>query len=364
MQRGRMNVVFGGQAGSEAKGKLAAYLAQKYNIRVFAGCLSPNAGHTVIKDGKKYVTHHIPVGVAGNMGEETVIVIGAGAVVNLRLLEKEIGELGIDPVNVFLDERAVAIDEDHIKKEIEGLLAIGSTAQGVGEARADKVMRRVARVGDVVMGKRDEFPLLKDTIVQGSNRVLTSLMDRGETVMYEMGQGFDLCFDHGVNPVYCTSRNCTPMQALADMGIPPRYLGDTYAVIRPYPIRVNNRTGSSGPYPSKEINWEAVRDRCGAPEDLTELTTTTKLPRRVFEFSEPQISRMVRVCDPTFLCLQFANYISWNCYKMKKVSELGLEVLRFIQKVEVATGKKVGYVGTGPEQDEMVDMGYDTRVEV
>ena len=176
-----------------------------------------------------------------------------------------------------------------------------------------------------------------------------------------MGQGFDLCLYHGVDPVYCTSRNCTPQQALADMGIPPSYLGDVYAVIRPYPIRVNNRDGSSGPYPSPEITWEIVKERCGAPDDITEYTTTTKLKRRVFEFSWERIRTMVGICDPDFLCLQFANYIDWSVYGASKVNAITNPVDEFVQRLEAMTEVPVAYLGTGPEHEHMIDLNTDKR---
>ena len=362
MKKGAMNIIFGGNAGSEAKGKLAAFLAAKYGICWFAGCLSPNAGHTTIIHGKKYVTHHIPVGITGcKWPDNAWIVLGAASIINPIILEKEVEELVKEGVmeyhQLFIDSRADVITPLHVEKEDVYMTGMGSTAQGVGEARSDKVMRRGIKIKK--LGEVGEGPLW-ETITHETNRILMRAMDNGATVLYEMGQGFDLCVDHGIDPLYCTSRNCTPMQALADMGIPPKYLGDTYAVIRPYPIRVNNRTGSSGPYPSNELNWAEVKERCGADRDITEMTTTTKLERRVFEFSDSQIKKMVRTCDPTFLCLQFANYVDWGCYGKMLPGELGEKVDKFIGKIELVTGKKVAYVGTGPEQAEMVDMGLDT----
>jgi adenylosuccinate synthase len=149
------------------------------------------------------------------------------------------------------------------------------------------------------------------------------------------------------------------MQALADMGVPASMLGHVYAVIRPYPIRVNNRDGSSGPYPSAEITWEEVRERCGAAHDITEITTTTKLQRRVFEFAWERIRTMTNVCNPDFFILQFANYIDWTCFGAVNKFGLGSDVMDFVEKLEEEYRIPVAYVGTGPEHDQMVDMGVD-----
>jgi len=355
MKRGAMNVCYGGQCGSEAKGKLAAYLVDKFDIKVVAGNLSPNAGHTVIKDGMKTVTHHIPVGVMGGHDlSRMMVVLGPASVINPILLIREIEMLkegGFDPYNLIIDERAAIITQAHVRSEEGAMTVIGSTAQGVGEARVDKLMRRGITAKTVTVS--DDLP------IPDTSQLIRAAMKSHATVMYEMGQGFDLCIDHGIDPVYCTSRNCTPMQALADMGVSAKYLGDVYAVIRPYPIRVNNRDGSSGPYPSEEITWEEVRGRCGAPMDITEITTTTKLTRRVFEFAWERIRTMVSVCRPDGFCVNFLNYLNWNDLDVTSADKLSKESTAFIKKLEYETGVPVMYGGTGAGHDSMVDFGKD-----
>lgn len=350
-----MNLVFGGQAGSEAKGKMSAYLVDKFDIRVVAGNFSPNAGHTVIRDGVKHVTYHIPAGVWGarDLGNITVV-LGPESIINPDVFLKEVEELknrGFNRRNLIIDSRAAIVTPWMIRGEERLLTGIGSTAQGVGEARCAKI-RRIGckRVG----GVEELYPYLRDE----SNEELIGQMEWGNMVLYEMTQGFDLCMAHGVDPTYCTSRNCTPMQGLADAGVPAKWLGDVYAVIRPYPIRVNNRTGSSGPYPSEEITWDEVARRCGAPGDITELTTTTKLKRRVFEFSWSRIMRMVRVCNPTYLCLQFANYLDWRCYGRPDPSFGGV-IKKFVKELQLNTGVPVAYLGTGPGHASMMDREVD-----
>lgn len=355
MKRGKFNIVFGGQAGSEAKGKLSAFLVDKFGIKILAGNLSPNAGHTVIKDGRKLITHHVPAGVAGSRDiANATVMLGPASVIRPELLLREIEELigwGFDGSNLHIDRGATIITQEHVRAEENGMTSIGSTAQGVGEARVDRLMRRAILAGSV--------PGLRPFVYLDTTEFIRSFLSGGGTVLYEMGQGFDLCLFHGVDSVYCTSRNCTPAQALADMGVPPKYLGDVYAVIRPYPIRVNNRTGSSGPYPSKEITWDEVGKRCGAPHDLTELTTTTKLPRRVFEFSMSQIKRMVEICNPSGFCIQFLNYLNWNDLGVTSVDKLSTKSIEFIKRLEEETGVPVLYGGTGPNHEHMVDFGGD-----
>ena len=58
-----MNVVIiGAQWGDEGKGKIVDYLAKdaKYVVRYSGG---PNAGHTIVVDGKQFALHQVPSGI-------------------------------------------------------------------------------------------------------------------------------------------------------------------------------------------------------------------------------------------------------------------------------------------------------------
>ncbi len=360
MKKGKINIVMGGQCGSEAKGKIGAYLVDKFNIINICGNLSPNAGHTVIKGGVKTVTHHIPVSAVGTKyPEKTQIFLGPATIINPSTFGDEVKKVcentGIAASDIIVDKTATIIMPGHIVEESKTMTVIGSTAQGVGKARASRIMRNQKMVGDFKSWIGESGVTIQSDV----GAKIREMLKKGATFLYEMSQGFDLCMYHGVDPVYCTSRICNPMAALAEMGVPSKYLGDVYAVIRPYPIRVNNRDGSSGPYPSEEITWEEVAKRSGNG-DITELTTTTKLSRRVFEFAWDQIKRMVSICDPNYLCLNFANYIDAENRGKKLLSHTTDKTVDFIfDELEGKTNIPVAYVGTGPEHDEIIDMKCD-----
>ena len=85
MQKGRMNIVIGCQAGSEAKGKLSAFLADHTTVPLdfLYMTASPNAGHTVVIDGCKFVTYHLPV---ASVVTTCPIVLGPASPKNNRTL--------------------------------------------------------------------------------------------------------------------------------------------------------------------------------------------------------------------------------------------------------------------------------------
>src|SRR3989344_5775473 len=83
--KGKVTIVIGGQFGSEAKGKVISFLANEFDIAVRTG--SPNAGHTVFKDGEIYRLQQIP---ATFVNKKCVLYIGAGALINPDILKKRL----------------------------------------------------------------------------------------------------------------------------------------------------------------------------------------------------------------------------------------------------------------------------------
>lgn len=363
MKRGKLNIVFGGQAGSEAKGKLSGYLVEKYSPDLIVMTSSPNAGHTIVKpDGTKLVSYHLPIAAVMS---ECPVVLTAASLINYNTFGEEIKALGIRPNRIYIDPRASVIHEHHIAEEKSGGKSdIGSTLQGIGECRMGK-MKRLGRANHTLVGDiRDAFWDLGVHVINTSAAgIVNYYLDEGLMVLCESTQGFDLDLEHGIDPVYCTSKMINPSMIAAEAGVAPSMVGEVYAVIRPYPIRVNNRTGTSGPYAeAEEIDWHTVAVRCGHPsvnngggaEALGEITTTTKLPRRVFEFSWERYHHMIRVCRPTAICLQFANYLDWSCYETTDPLALAGKADEFIASLE-KVGVPVRFVGTGPGHGHMID---------
>lgn len=358
-----MNIVQGASAGSEAKGKLSAFLADKYmnDISALTMSASPNAGHTVVVGAEKFVTYHLPasaVACPDNIG----IYLGPASLINTSILFKEIEETGINPERILIDPRAAIITPELIQLEHDAKLSdIGSTLQGIGETRIAKIRRD----GSVTLAKDcTELLELGVVSVKPVAEYINDIMDNGGTVLHEMTQGFDLDLEHGIDPRYCTSKMINPAMGMAEMGVSPHRIGHIYGVLRPYPIRVNNRTGTSGPYADGiELEWKQVAMACKHPDpdSFGEITTTTKLPRRIFTFSWERFNHFIRVARPDFLCLQFANYLNWEDFGRRKWHDLSVETRAFVGTLERNAGRsRVAYIGTGPEHDDMVDLRVDS----
>ncbi|MDQ3101296.1 MAG: adenylosuccinate synthetase, partial [Bacteroidota bacterium] len=94
--KARMDVLLGAQWGDEGKGKVVDVIAPKYDVIArFQG--GPNAGHTLLFEGRKHVLHTIPSGV---FREGTVNLVGNGVVIDPIIFLKEIEELNAAGVDV------------------------------------------------------------------------------------------------------------------------------------------------------------------------------------------------------------------------------------------------------------------------
>jgi len=347
-----VDVIVGGQYGSEGKGNVVHYLAPEYEVLVRVG--GPNAGHKVFTDnGSAYTFHQVPSGAIAN--KKAVLVIGAGAVINLATLRKEIQDLSLSPRRLVIDGQAILIEDKDIEWEKEKLKeSIGSTASGVGYATSRKInnrdphnLPRLARdVPELSAYIRDTVELFAESIARGSR------------IMLEGTQGTGLSLHHGNYP-HVTSRVTTATGCLAEAGLSPRHVRKVIMVCRTFPIRVGNtESGNSSGEMRKEINLEEVSRRSGIDlEDLqrTELTSTTRRKRRIAEFDWSQFRRSIVLNGPTDIALTFVDYLSVRNREAYRYEQLESSTLRFIEELEKVGGLPVSLISTAFSHRNIID---------
>lgn len=86
------------------------------------------------------------------------------------------------------------------------------------------------------------------------------------------------------------------------------------------------------------------------------MTAVTKKVRRVFEMNWDRLRYVAKLNRPTAIALNFAQYIDWGAYQCHSYEELPQAVLDFIKKVEDVTGVPVKLIGTGPNNDDIIDI--------
>ena len=348
MSRGKLTVLVGGQYGSEGKGAIAARVADEYDVHVRVG--SPNAGHTIYWKGDKHVMQSIP---CGWINPKASIVIGRGALLNMKQLMKEIehvkryypdftGRLFIDPYAGILDEK---FHEEEGGTEGEMHKRIGSTGEGVGPAS----MARLARDPDNFRFFKDicnEYNLTQ-CLCNNTPEVLARWQDDGCNILIEGTQGSALSLLHSNWP-YCTSVETNAAGIIAEVGIAPSRVTDVIMVCRTYPIRV---AGNSGPM-KNEITWEELSKRTGVLF-TPEKTTVTHKVRRIAEWDDDLYKNSVVLNAPTEIALTFADYIDptlFGAMSTNKVME-SKELGEFLSKTSLTN---IRYVGTSPST--VVDM--------
>ena len=305
----QLHVITDLQFGSTGKGLLAGWLAKAVAPDTLIIAWSPNAGHTFIdEDDTKFVNTAIPNGIVADSVRQ--ILIGPGSVIDPVAFMDEVERycLYLDGVEILIHENAAVVTQDHRDREAQGMFKIGSTMKGVGAAVIEKIQRNPA--SNIIA--RDA---LVSTPMEGyvvSAQQYNDALDRAKIAILEGAQGFSLSINQGFYP-FTTSRDCTTHQLLSDCAIPRSATGNmrVYGCARTYPIRVANRfnadgkmIGTSGPCydDQRELSWSELGME-------PELTTVTKLPRRIFTFSKQQITEAIRMNGVDTVFLNFTNYI-------------------------------------------------------
>lgn len=329
-----VDVLVGGQYGSEGKGNIAFYLAPEYDVLVRVG--GPNAGHKV--PTVPVTTHRsLPSGTLANPA--AALLIGPGAVVHVPTLLTEIDSCGGALPGLSIDPQAMLIEHADIDAERALVEAIGSTGQGVGEATARRILGRKDGTARLAGSSSELRPWLRDT-----GEVLDDAYARGQRVMLEGTQGTALSLIHGPYP-HVTSRDTTAAGCLAEAGINPRRVRRVVVVCRTHPIRVG---GPSGPI-SQEIDWQTVAERAGlAVEDLAnvEVGSVTRRQRRVGEFDWALLRRAAELNGATDIALTFADYHRPTNRHAYRYDQLDRDTIRFVEEIESVAGSPVSLIAT------------------
>jgi adenylosuccinate synthase len=315
-------VVVGAQWGDEGKGKIVDALSAESDVvaRYQGG---PNAGHSVIYQGKTQVLHLVPSGI---LHSGTRNLIGNGVVIDVAKLREEVEnleglglsvrpKLGVSPAaHVILPyHRAVEAASE------AGPGAIGTTGRGIGFAYRDKAARVGIRIHDLfdsarfidaadrnLARLRREFPeaaTLAAMSGAGLHAELRSAIDwlapmvcdvslelfdalrASKRVLLEGAQGTLLDLDHGTYP-FVTSSPASAAGAPLGVGLGPRAVDRVIGVTKAYATRVGH-----GPFPTEMPADEASRLR----EAGEEYGATTGRPRRCGWLDLPALRYAARI---------------------------------------------------------------------
>lgn len=345
-----VDVIVGGQYGSEGKGQIAAHLAREYDVLVRVG--GPNAGHTVFEKPKPFTFHQLP---SGTRASEATLIIGPGAVLKKEKLLEEIAVCQIDVERLTIDPQAIIITPEDIEQESRLVKDISSTGQGVGIATSRRITDRGLK--EVLMAK--DVPELKPFTRNSAAKMLEKAFAAGRKIMLEGTQGTGLSLYHGEYP-HVTSRDTTVAGCLAEAGISPHRVRKVVMVCRTYPIRVADpkAKGKTSGYMSQPLDWEIIAERSGLPlEEIkaTEITSTTKRQRRVGEFDWQLLHKAAMLNNPTDIALTFTDYLLKDNQQARRFEQLTPDTIQFIQEVEKVSLASVSLISTGFNSRSIID---------
>lgn len=387
--KGKITTILDGGAGSSGKGKIGSYVAENSdNWQFCCSTFSAQAGHWVkLDDGRKFFYQTLnSCAYLHNKFEK--MYISSSSVIELPALLREIEEngiprskIGISPCAVVLQPKdsdfekgLVDLDGNPIKSD--GLMKKGTTAHGIGAATVRKILRR----DDCLYAK--DVPEIKEMVCNVSEEIMQRL-DKGQSGLGELAQGFQLSLNHPKFLGYTTSRNVTVAQFLSDLFIPTKYAGQIIINFRTFPIRINSNKyigkggthltfediqngvehtvyqGNSGPmYDDQiELTWPMITVESGSPDPIFEITSVTKLPRRVFTFSHKNLEESIRYNDtgyPIHLSLNFADYVDFEMSKVRSQEYITSKFQEWVADNFAEYSDKLMFIGTGPNTEDTI----------
>lgn len=340
-----VDVIVGGQYGSEGKGNIAAYLAGEYDVLVRVG--GPNAGHTVASRTGIYTYHQLP---SGSKDTDAKILLGPGMTLDVEKLLEEIEDCRVSEARLFIDPQALIIEPEDKEREGDLVRKIGSTGQGGGAAAARRILNRTQ--GGVRLAK--DVPELSKYVGETSpyrgstSRQLEEAYRAGYSILLEGTQGSGLSPYHGEFP-YVTSRDTNVAGCLAEAGISPSRVRRILLVVRTTPIRVGHPPDGKSGFIKHETDFETIAMEAGLPPAETkanEITSTTKRDRRVGWFDWEQYRKACALNAPTDIVLTFADYITSDNQSARRFEQLSPDTIMFIEELERIAHAPVSLIST------------------
>lgn len=339
--------------GDEGKGRMVDLLSGEYDIvcRYQGG---NNAGHTVINERGRFILNLLPSGI---LREGVVNVLGPGMVIDIKHLCGEMTKLrsqgiSITPENLKISDKAIITMPYHVRMDIleeERLTKAtgkpyGSTRRGIAPVYADKYMKKVFRMGellnpdllyerikDIVDWKNltivggygsepikpeemtDYFELygrpLADYIVD-TGLYLNEANKAGKKILFEAQLGALRDIDFGIVP-YTSSSSTIAAYAPIGAGVPNLKLDKSIGIMKAYSTCVGE-----GPFTAEYFGEKAERLRKLGGE----YGAATGRPRRVGPFDI------------------VASRYGIRCQGADEIALTKLDVLSGYEELEVCTG--------------------------
>ncbi|MFA5071428.1 MAG: adenylosuccinate synthetase [Candidatus Pacearchaeota archaeon] len=282
-----IDVIVGGQGGDEGKGKIVEWLSMNNDYSIFTRVSAPQAGHSVYYNGKRVGLALLP---CGFVNPDARLLLGAGSLISVNKLQKELEMTDLDEKRLGIDYRATIVTEEYLREERENshlMNSIGSVGTGVGPCRRDKIMRN-----EKLLFAKD-IPELQKYLTDTKKEIFSALENKKE-ILLEGDHGAKLDLIHGEYP-FVTSRSVNASSVLGELGIGPREIRDIHVILKPYTTRVG-----PGPLEEEIFNEDALE---WAHNEGGETGTVSKRLRRIGKFEWEKVSEVVKMNSTSLISI-------------------------------------------------------------
>lgn len=362
--------VLGAMWGDEGKGHITHWLSPRFSwvVRFNGGA---NAGHTIYRDGKKFIHNLLPS--VDFRKEHTKAFLGAGMVIDPDQLLKEVEEAEKEypgvAKRIYVDPDAFIVLPEHKEIDKRTNAHIGSTHRGIGPAYADKIGRRGIRISERL--NTQPFQYLASLGVNFKHVMELDSTFMLQSILFEGAQGVLLDINHGIYP-YVSCSDCT-VGGIRSSGF-NQEIKSVYGVVKCYTTKVGE-----GPFPTELHGEEAEWLRKAG----NEYGSTTGRPRRVGWLDLPALKYACRkggidqlimtkldilagrdtipvchtygkqpMCPGDFFNAkpEYMDLLGWDDCKDRSQTH------RFISEVEYAVNRPVSFVSCGTGESDIVQL--------
>ncbi len=415
--------------GDEGKGRMVDLLSRDFDIvcRYQGG---NNAGHTVINDRGRFVLNLLPSGI---LREGVVNVMGPGMVIDLKHLCNEIerlreGGIEISPANLKISDKAVItmpynvlqdiMEEDRLTKATGK--PYGSTRRGIAPVYADKYMKKVFRMGellntelmykrlpDIVVWKNMTIkaygfdPVTVEDMIEyfetygkklapyvvDTGLYLNSAEEAGKNIMFEAQLGALRDIDYGIVP-YTSSSSTIAAYAPIGAGVPNLRLNNSIGIMKAYSScvgegpftceyfgeeaerlrKLGGEYGAATGRPRRVGPFDAVASRYGIRCQGADEIALTKLDV-LDDYEEIEICTHYELDGKVIDDFPFTDVLDkckpvfekvkgWHCSlaECRRKEDLPKEALDYIRLLEKLCSCKIKYVSVGAERDAYIKL--------
>ena len=415
--------------GDEGKGRMVDLLSRDFDIvcRYQGG---NNAGHTVINDRGRFVLNLLPSGI---LREGVVNVMGPGMVIDLKHLCNEIerlreGGIEISPANLKISDKAVItmpynvlqdiMEEDRLTKATGK--PYGSTRRGIAPVYADKYMKKVFRMGellntelmykrlpDIVVWKNMTIkaygfdPVTVEEMIEyfetygkklapyvvDTGLYLNSAEEAGKNIMFEAQLGALRDIDYGIVP-YTSSSSTIAAYAPIGAGVPNLKLNNSIGIMKAYSScvgegpftceyfgeeaerlrKLGGEYGAATGRPRRVGPFDAVASRYGIRCQGADEIALTKLDG-LDDYEEIEICTHYELDGKVIDDFPFTDVLDkckpvfekvkgWHCSlaECRRKEDLPKEALDYIRLLEKLCSCKIKYVSVGAERDAYIKL--------